>query len=76
LWGESLVKRLLKPDDLTDEGIDGAGGWTMRLDEAVEMRDSKEALREMVVAVPLSSLSSSSVGSLLTNSFCSNWTTT
>ena len=30
---------------------------------------------EMAVATPLTSLSRSSVGSLETNSFCSNWTT-
>jgi hypothetical protein len=35
-----------------------------------------EPLRESAVAVPLTSLSVSSVGSRLTNSFCSNWTTT
>lgn len=35
-----------------------------------------EELRERLVAMPLTSLSVSSVGSRLTNSFCSNCTTT
>ena len=43
-----------------------------RADKAVD-----EGLRERVlVATPLTSLSSSPVGSRETNSFCSNWTTT
>lgn len=42
-----------------------------RAERAVE-----EEFRERVVATPLSSFSDSSVGSRLTNSFCSNWTTT
>ena len=43
----------------------------LRVARAVE-----EEFRDKVVAVPLTSLSVSSVGSLETNSFCSNWTTT
>lgn len=39
-------------------------------------RAVEEDTRESVVATPLTSLSVSSVGSRLTNSFCSNWTTT
>jgi len=36
----------------------------------------EEDVLDKAVAVPLTSLSISSVGSRLTNSFCSNWTTT
>lgn len=36
----------------------------------------EEPLRDRAVAVPLASFSDSSVGSLLTNSLFSNWTTT
>lgn len=43
----------------------------LRVARAVE-----EEVRDKVVATPLTSLSASSVGSLETNSFCSNWTTT
>ena len=40
-------------------------------------RAAEDEVRERVlVATPLTSLSVSSVGSRLTNSFCSNWTTT
>ena len=43
-----------------------------RVERAVD-----EEVRETVLnATPLTSLSVSSVGSRLTNSFCSNWTTT
>ena len=41
-----------------------------------EARAVEEELRDKLVAIPLTSLSVSSVGSLETNSFCSNWTTT
>lgn len=41
-----------------------------------EARAVEEGCRDKVVATPLTSLSASSVGSLETNSFCSNWTTT
>ena len=41
-----------------------------------EARAVEDELRDRVVAIPLTSLSASSVGSLETNSFCSNWTTT
>lgn len=40
------------------------------------VRAFEEDVLERTVAVPLTSLSVSSVGSRLTNSFCSNWTTT
>ena len=43
----------------------------LRVARAVE-----EEFRDKVVGTPLTSLSASSVGSLETNSFCSNWTTT
>lgn len=36
----------------------------------------EEEVLDKAVAIPLTSLSISSVGSRLTNSFCSNWTTT
>lgn len=38
--------------------------------------EEERGLRATLTAVPLTSLSNSSVGSLETNSFCSNWTTT
>ena len=41
-----------------------------------EARAVEEGFRDKLVATPLTSLSASSVGSLETNSFCSNWTTT
>ena len=40
-----------------------------------EARAVEEEFRDKVVATPLASFSVSSVGSLETNSFCSNWTT-
>lgn len=41
-----------------------------------ELRAVVELFRERLVAKPRSSLSASKVASLLTNSACSNWTTT
>lgn len=68
------------------------GGWGMRPFGVTEpfllsaealppiaLRDARaveEGFRDKVVATPLTSLSASSVGSLETNSFCSNCTTT
>src|ERR1700742_1984788 len=41
---------------------------------SADMADEAEGAAERDVGVPLTSLSASPVGSLLTNSFCSNWT--
>lgn len=48
-----------------------------RAERALEVVDDEdELLDERLVATPLRALSDSCMGSLLTNSFCSNWTTT
>ena len=85
LWAESLPNRLLgtaRPalfetefdgelpfDPLPRFGVSGPAlvPIAVRALSAFE-----ELLRDRLVAIPLTSLSVSSVGSLLTNSFCSN----
>ena len=66
-------------DETEDEGdvfvLDLPGGR----DTAIALsavRAFEEDVLDRAVAVPFTSLSVSSVGSRLTNSFCSNWTTT
>ncbi len=68
-------------DDMDDEGeelADLALCFSVSLDSmgAKVVMELLELMRERVVATPLTSLSVSLVGSRLTNSFCSNWTTT
>ena len=69
----------LLEDETEDEGdvfvldFPGGRGTPMALSA---VRAFEEDVLDNAVAVPLTSLSVSSVGSRLTNSFCSNWTTT
>lgn len=70
------------PDEADDEGVIAARARAAA-SNALPMPIAPSALRaveepflDILVATPLTSFSDSEVGSLLTNSFCSNWTTT
>lgn len=69
----------LLEDEREDEGdvfvLDFPGGRDTPMALSA-VRAFEEDVLDSAVAVPLTSLSVSSVGSRLTNSFCSNWTTT
>jgi hypothetical protein len=69
----------LLEDDRDDEGdvfvLDFPGGRDTAMALSA-VRAFEEEVLDRAIAVPFTSLSISSAGSRLTNSFCSNWTTT
>jgi hypothetical protein len=78
LWAEIWPKRPLPLERVEADGTDELALLPRRLASAVAAAFAAIALRADIAleGMPLTSLSASLVGSLLINSFCSNWTTT